>query len=291
MSQRTSSSRLLVAGVAGLLSASLAACGSTGASGAATSSHLGAMKSSGTAKLGIAAEPPYSALNPDGTLSGVAPDIATQVLKTLGVKKLTGVTAQYAELVPGMNAGRWDFVGAALNITADRCKQVLFSDPIVVSTSSLAVLAGNPHHFTSLADVIANGGKVAILQGSSLIQKAKKAGVSDANIVNFPDSRAAIDGLKAGRSVAFLSNTDSLQELKGSLGNGVEITDPLTDVSPDYSALAFMKQDADLKAAFNKEVGNLKGDGTFDAILKKNGFTMPAEYRNKTADDVCRDAG
>ena len=43
---------------------------------------------------------------------------------------MEGAVATYGELVPGMFAGRWDFVAASLTITKERCGQVLFSDPM-----------------------------------------------------------------------------------------------------------------------------------------------------------------
>src|SRR6516165_413978 len=95
--------------------------GAQPASGRGLLAKLQAMK---TVKVGVANQPPYSALNPDGTLTGAAPDFTKAIMGRLGIPNIEGFIGTYGQLIPGMLAGRWDFVSASLTITQARCEQV-----------------------------------------------------------------------------------------------------------------------------------------------------------------------
>jgi len=88
-------------------------------------------------RVGIANQPPFSALNPDGSLTGAAPTISKAILERLGIPEMEGFIATYGELIPGMLAGRWDFVSASLTITKPRCAQVLFADPLIYDGAAI----------------------------------------------------------------------------------------------------------------------------------------------------------
>src|SRR3954470_19026950 len=66
------------------------------------------------AKVAIAAQPPFSEMLPDGTLAGLGPTVTKAVMEKLGVPKLEGIVVPYGEIIPGLMAGRWDFVAACL---------------------------------------------------------------------------------------------------------------------------------------------------------------------------------
>ena len=69
-------------------------------------------------KVGIANAPPFSAMRPDGSMTGVGPTMARRVLERLGIPQMEGAIATYGELIPGMMAGRWDFIAAAMLLAA-----------------------------------------------------------------------------------------------------------------------------------------------------------------------------
>src|SRR5260221_9720960 len=65
-------------------------------------------------RVGIANQPPYSVLNPDGSVSGMGPEITRVILDRLGITGIEAFIGSYGELIPGMLAGRWDFIAACL---------------------------------------------------------------------------------------------------------------------------------------------------------------------------------
>jgi len=110
-------------------------------------STLARLQAAKKVRVGIANQPPYSALNPDGSITGAGPDITKAIMERLGITQIEGVTATYGELIPGMLADRWDFVSACLTITDARCKQIVFADPLVFDGTAIVYLKGS----TSLA--------------------------------------------------------------------------------------------------------------------------------------------
>ncbi|MCW2742199.1 MAG: amino acid transporter substrate-binding protein family [Blastococcus sp.] len=276
--------------VGGLAALSLLVTGCGGDSGGgnapATDDPVAALKEAGAVTIGLANQPPYSGVEPGGELVGVAPDVTQTVLGKLGIDEVEGVAAQYGDLIPGLDSGRWDMIGAALNITPERCKQVLFGDPIVVSTSSFAVEPGNPSGLGALEDVATSGDKLGVLQGSNLVQVAEAAGVPSDAMVEFPDVRSAIDGLGAGRVAAVFNNTTALEDLAAEKSSSFDIVDA-SDAPVDFSSVAFRKADTGLRDAFNEQLGALRDSGDLAKILEKWGFADVAEYEGVTADQVC----
>ena len=52
---------------------------------------LGKLQAAKMVKVGVANQPPYSALNPDGTLTGAAPDFTKVIMGRLGIHDLAGL--------------------------------------------------------------------------------------------------------------------------------------------------------------------------------------------------------
>ena len=240
-------------------------------------------------QAGIANQQPYSGLTSDGKVTGYAPEVATLVFQRMKMGSLEGHVATYAELVPGMNAGRWDMIAASLSITPARCAQVLFADPMLLDSTSLAVGIGNPGKVLRIKDIKASGKKLGILSGSFLIPLVKALGVVDAQIVQFPDGQSAIEGLKVGRIDAFLSQSNGLRKLTLIGATSFDTVGPLPEFALSASSVAFKMSDRKLRDRFNVEIKKMKRSGELNAILVKWGFDpIPEKFRTFTAADICR---
>src|SRR5262245_52240138 len=82
-------------------------------------------------KVAVPDNPPYSGLAPNGTITGLAPTAVRSVLERLGVPEMEGIASNYGQLIPGLQAGRWDLICACMTITKERCAAVAFADPLV----------------------------------------------------------------------------------------------------------------------------------------------------------------
>lgn len=253
-------------------------------SGQPTGSTVDRLKQQGYARIAIANEPPYTQINPDGSVTGAEPDVVAAVLKRMGVPRIEGIVTPYESMIPGLNASRWDIIAAGLFMKQSRCSQIQYSEPEIVSTESFAVPAGNPKKLTGIAAVKADPAlKIAVLPGGFEDGALKTAGVPASQVVNIPDGRSGIEAVQAGRADAFFLPTLSLNALKT---EGIEITGAITDVQQTGSGAGFRQADADLVAAYDEQLKALKATPEFDQILGKWGFSGDAA-RSVTREQLC----
>jgi len=250
---------------------------------------LADLKSNGVVRIGLANQPPYSSLAPDGTLGGFVPTLVRQVMEKLGVAKIEPFVASYGELVPGLQAGRWQMIGAAFRLSKERCSAVMFTDPVVFDGGAMAFekseLSNVPADIKSLASM---DGQVGILQGSYLVRLVASLGVAQSRIVQFPDNPALIDGLLAKRVKVAVSTNSSLRDLQKQRGK-FDIQYPLSDDPPVGSAPAFALGDTELHAAFQKELRAMRASGDLDKLAAQFGFAPPPEMmKSISIDDACK---
>lgn len=241
-------------------------------------------------RLAIANEPPYTVLNADGTLTGAAPDVAKEVLSRMGVgaDQVEPRQTDYKTMIPGLKAGRWDIVTAGLFMNQDRCAQVSYSSPVIVSPESFAVPAGNPKGIETVGDVKSNPDiKVGVLQDSFELNAAKSVGISASQLSAYPLAPKALQAMAAGRVDAVLLPTQTLKKAKKDKGGKFEITPPLESFPTSGSGAAFRPSDKDFLADYNKELKALKKSEKFTQILDKWGFSAEAA-RKATTEQLCK---
>ena len=290
LSRRTFISALSLAAVALPITECLTAA-SRLAAAAPGGGLLTQLKQARVVRIALANQPPYSALNPDGTVTGVGPVVVQTIMARLGVPRVEGIVAPYANLIPGLQAGRWDIIGAVFNISKARCAQVLYADPLVFDGGSIAYFASEvPSPPKSIADIGRMGLTVGILSGSYLIQRAEDRGVSPSNVQQFPDNPSLADGLTAKRVKVVLAAYSALRDLRKSHNNEFELAYPLPDDTPSGGSPAFRKTDLDLYVAFQRELRAMNRSGELDKIRGQFGFEVLKELRDETADEACMKA-
>jgi polar amino acid transport system substrate-binding protein len=238
--------------------------------------------SSGKITVGIHNRAPWGFRGADGKVTGFHPDLLRAALEPLGVKDVDFVVADLGALIPGLLAERIDAVASGFSITPARCEQVAFGEPDLMISDAVLVQAGNPHKIHSFADIAENpelsiGGS----RGSANLANAKAAGVADAQIQQFQNTESSVSAIMAGRvqAVTFSSGT-VVTLLKDPRVVGLERALPFQGyIKPDgklavnYGGIAFRKGDADLRAAYDKQLTQLRADGRLTELAKRYGFT------------------
>jgi polar amino acid transport system substrate-binding protein len=284
------------AGVA-VLGASVAGwatgCSSVAAGGPASgaaSNLLELAKTQGFIRVGIANEPPYTQVDADGTVTGCEPDVLRAVCKRLGIDEVQGIITPYESMIPGLNANRWDVIAAGLFMKESRCAQVLYSEPVIVSTESFATPKGNPKGITSVAAILADPSlRIAVLPGGFEEGVLKTANVPASQQVKINDGRSGLEALKANRADAFMLPTLSLQALAAD-DSSFDISEPLDDAPRTGSGAAFRQADSAFHEAYNKELEAFKATPEFTEILTKWGFDASV-VEGVTAQELCKTAG
>jgi polar amino acid transport system substrate-binding protein len=256
----------------------------------ASSNLLETAKSQGFIRVGIANEPPYTQVSADGKVTGCEPDVLRAVCKRLGINDVQGIITPYESMIPGLNANRWDVIAAGLFMKQSRCGQVLYSEPVIVSTESFATPKGNPKGILTVADILADKSlRVAVLPGGFEEGVLKTASVPAAQQIKINDGRSGLEALRANRADAFMLPTLSLTALAKDDAS-FDVSKPVDDAPRTGSGAAFRKSDAPFHEAYNKELAAFKKTPEFAGILTKWGFD-PTVVQGVTAQELCQTAG
>lgn len=238
-------------------------------------------------RIAIANEPPYTRLQPDGEITGAAPDVAKAVLRRMGIENVEGVNTDYDSMIPGLDAGRWDIVAAGLFMDEERCARVLYSAPDLVSTESFATPPGNPMNITSVDAVLGNPDiSIAVLSGSYELRAAEALEVPDGQLAQYPGATDALQALSVGRVDAVLLPTLSLQEVKDEQGGEFDVTEPLGEIPKTGSGHAFRQSDREFHSRYNRELMAFKETDEFATILDRWGFSAE-DSREATTEELC----
>jgi polar amino acid transport system substrate-binding protein len=296
LTRRTALRTLFSAAAIGAGGGLLAACSSSGASPASAggsssgaASSLDAYKKNGVV-MGIAAGMPYSGIAIDGSPTGLGPDVAKAILNGLGITQIKTVQASgYPELVPGLAAKRWDFVGACLTLDKGVCDQALFTDPLAVTSLAFAYLPSfsNPPMSLAAAKKFTNL-TLGMVTGDQHIPMAEQVGWSSSKILLFPDRPSAITALRQGRVSLVLAPTVGLETVLQQQPGTFKITPTIPDAGWDASSNAFPLHSTTLYNAYQQGFEKLRSSGQLASLQKKWGIPEPpAKYLNVTAQQVC----
>ena len=284
---------MVAVGAAGLVlpaAGLIEACGSSSTTSGGGNDLLSKVRAAGVINIGLANDPPASIINPDGSVTGQGPATVAKIMGRLGVPKVHGTVANFGDLVPGLQAGRWDMIGGVISVTKARCALVQYTDPLEFNGMEIAWFSDAvPQAPTSIGDVGTRGLVVGFNQGSAYIAVAKNLGVQDSKIQQFPDTAALLEALRTKRIQVIISDTGSL-----TLTSAQQAKYPFQhlDYPPDgpfiAGALAFRQSDKTIYDAFEAEFKKMKDSGEFDQISAQFQFPpLPADKKDLTAAQVC----
>ena len=210
--------------------------------------------------------PPMGFKDEKNNIVGFDIDMAKEAAKRLGIEvEFKGIdwSSKEAEL----NSKRIDALWNGMNITEERKKNVLFSDPYMESKQLIFVLANSP--IKSVADL--NGKVVGVQQssiGEEVVTKDEKLKSSLKDFKKYPDCVAAFMDLKTGRLDAVV--TDEIlgrYYMSKEAGAYIAIEKPLGEVG--VYGVGFRKDDKELRDKVQNVLNEMKRDGTSAKISQK----------------------
>lgn len=255
---------------------------------ASAETTLERVQRTGEIRIGYANEAPFAYTRPDGTVTGESPEIAKVVFKTLGVKKVNAVLTEWGGLIPGLMAGRFDVIAAGMYVTPERLKQVLFTDPHYQIGDTLLVAKGNPKKLDSYASFVKNDKlKLAIMAGTAEYTYAREAGIPEAQIMQVPNTIAQLQAVRTGRADAAVGTQLTMKDLAKKGGKKVQAIADFKDdpAHTGYGALAFRKEDKDLRDAVNSALKEWLGGAAHLKTVAPFGFDK-SNLTSKTVEDI-----
>ncbi|RWP12751.1 MAG: ectoine/hydroxyectoine ABC transporter substrate-binding protein EhuB [Mesorhizobium sp.] len=277
--------RRVILKVAALGMAALATVTFTGS--APAQSLLDKIKNGETIRLGFSNEPPFANPGANNEPLGWVNAMTLDILKKLGTTKVEPVVAEWGSLIPGMHAGRFDIITGGMFILPDRCRNVLFTEPLAVATAALIVPKGNPQNLHSYKDLRDKGLSVATGAGWDDVENARKAGITDEKTLQVAGSAEVLQAVKAGRAAAGVGDYFTMKEFAGKDAS-VEVTDPLPDSPKGYPALAFLPNQQATVDAFNTALKDYIGSKEMMESVGKYGYTKINLPDGTTAAELCK---
>ena len=220
----------------------------------------------GVLTMGTSADMPpfefYKTGDRDTQIVGFDVEVARAIAENLGLE-LKIKDQDFSTLIPALQAGRVDFVMAAMTPTKDRLKSVDFSDSYL--SLPVAAIANNQQKFSTSKEL--KNKRIGVQLGSTHEQVARdlKKSYDTVTVVSLNKLGELIQELLAGRiDVVLMETTSALsfQEAHKQL-----VVSKLQDQNIQM-AIAFAKG-SPWKEKFNATIHHLRKNKTLEALQKK----------------------
>jgi polar amino acid transport system substrate-binding protein len=201
-----------------------------------------------------------------GGVEGFNIDLMTEAGRRMG-RKVEIFAAEFSGLIPAMQSGKIDFVGAPTTVTPERAKQLLFAEGYLNTYYQFVVAAGKPE-LKSLDEL--KGKVVASNKGSAydkwLQDNASKLGLKSTE--SYGTNADAMQAVISGRADAGLTgNTVAAYAVLRS-NKQLKLTPLKVDQGLVWGA-AFRKEDVALRNAVEDALECMKIDGTLAKLHEK----------------------
>lgn len=243
--------------------------------------------------VGIAGEVPYSYLDDEGNPTGATVALAEKIFGDMGYE-VEAELVDWDNLIPGLNAERFDAISAGMSITPERCEEAAFSEPEIMYTTALVVEEGNPHGVENLDDVLElqeSGEDITLATLTAGIEAGYATDLGlDYDGVGSADE--GIEMVQGGRADVFAMTAISLTQMTEET-EGLEVTEAFVqeiDGVLQYGAgsTVFRQNDTETLSEYNEHLAELKSSGELGEILGEYGFTdaeVPPE--DMTTEALC----
>ncbi len=240
---------------------------------------LDKIRKSGTVTVGTeAAFPPFEFIE-NGKVVGYGSDILAEIVKAMGVK-LNQLDLPWQGILPGVLAGKFDFVATTVGINEERAKRYAYTMPIA---------NGQPYAVKRKGDAMKSAtdlnGKVVATQLASSTEpvardydaKLKAAGGKGfADLKLFTAFTESYVALANGEVDTVIQSLPSLAYLVKQQPDTFELLGAV-EVGHQYTYLAWVTRpdDLELRAFLNSEIRKMRDDGRLYALQDKwFGFRM-----------------
>ncbi|MDR2294113.1 MAG: ABC transporter substrate-binding protein [Microbacterium sp.] len=230
--------------------------GSTASSGTDAGTGSG-LKTVVDGKLTVCSDIPYEPFESmkDGKAVGFDIDITAAIAEDLGLE-LNVVDSSFDAITSGLFKTDCDIAASSISITDERKQNVDFSDPYY--DDDLVLIAKKDSGITSIDT--AKGKDIGVQTATTGEAYGQENGLST---IGYEDSGLQIQSLKSGATAGSLGNQSVLKfAIKGE--SDFEVVEEIK--TGEQLGIAVPKGNADMLAAVNKTLGELKSSGDLDKL-------------------------
>ena len=208
--------------------------------------------------------PPHAFPNPAGGTQGFNIDVFTEVAKRMK-RPITIDAVSFSTLIPGMAAGRYDFVAAPTTVTKERAENLLFTAGYLWTYFQFGIKKGSKP-LTGWADL--KGKVLAVNKGTPYETVGKKMGAENGfEVQAFDYQTDAVQAVLSGRAYAtFVGNTSIAYIAKQ---NPMFVPDLALKEGRLHWAAPVNKDNTKLRAELQDALDCMKKDGTLVKLYEK----------------------
>jgi polar amino acid transport system substrate-binding protein len=230
---------------------------------------LGSAAMADPIKVGVdvAAYPPFTAMDANGTWAGWEVDFLHAICKQAALDCVITPTA-WDGIIPALNAGQIDVIMSSMSITEERMKAIDFSDKYYNTPTAMMITKGSGLKPTpeSLK------GKIIGVQVSTTQEAYVQKHFPDSELKSYQTSDESYQDLAAGRIDAVVADglvvSDFLKTATGACCESAGEVEDDPAILGKGVGFGLRKGDP-LKEKLNAAIAAIRADGTYDAFSKK----------------------
>jgi len=225
-------------------------------------------------KFAYLIEPPFNDREDDGTVTGCDVELARYVFAKMGMDNFEPVEAEFADLLPGVAAGRWRMT-TGLFETEERQIVASFSRPIWALPDGLLVANGNPLGLVGYRSVADQAGCIlAVIRDQFQHRSAVQFGIPKNRIRIFETYTDAAVAVRDGHVSAYASVARAhagFTERNPDWGFELIVV-PETEKKPTFGCFAFAKSDDQFRNDVNDVLRDYLGSSVHRSMMSRYGF-------------------
>jgi ABC-type amino acid transport substrate-binding protein len=230
-----------------------------------TESRLDKIKKSGKLVIGTTGNfRPFTYIDSNNQLVGYDIEWGNLIAKELGVKA-EFVTGQFAGLIPGLVAEKFDIIMSGVSMIEERKKSIDYSETYAMDGMVAVVKKGSK----AVKDINDLKDKVVGVNSGSAFQAQVKTIGGYKEMKEYPGAAESFADLKVGRidvvGIGIIAATDYIKNAP--IGSEIEIVGQPYKLQP--LGLALPKGDVKLKKEIDRIINDKKQDLTYDTLSQK----------------------
>lgn len=254
---------LFIAGITALSAVTLAACSSSDSSSGTTEKESIVMGTVGTTK-------PFSYQDEESGLTGFDIELARAIFKDSDKYELTIETTDGNSQYPGLDSGRFDFLGNNTSYTTERGQKYLYSYPTASTPSVLAVTKDSD--IVSFEDI--GGHSTQVLSGTTTAAQMEEYNAEhpdnpvDINYTN-ENITQILTNLNDGKYDFKLFDAPTVNSIIADQSLTNVKTIPLSSDEKPFIYYVFTSDNTELQEFVNERIKQLNEDGTIAALTEE----------------------
>ena len=212
--------------------------------------------------------PPLQFVDDKGQLQGMRVELANELCKRMGLTP-EYIRTEFATMVPGLAAKRWDMINTGIFFTEERSK-LMYMVPYEQAAISFLAAKGNPLGIKTIDDLA--GRKISVELGGIEERRTREVAkiildksLKPATVLTFNNFAESFQALRAGQADAATS-IDATAMYHQSRG---DFTRAISGVFPQTACFAVAN--TTLALAVVDALNSTKKDGFYDKLLDKYG--------------------